>query len=372
MAGVQRLSAPRGRIRRDARSRWSSTPTNVTTSTRWRRRSRSRRASCSCATRTTRPRRRSTSTRSTAFLDRIPRARVRDPRRGVLRVRAVARRYVRLGRAAAPLSRTSCCCGRSPRSTASPGCASATPCAPPRTSGSPSTRSASRSTSAPPPRPPPLRRFAGRTRSSAASCRRSPPAARSSTTSAALGLWVAESDANFIWLRLPEEIAEADVSPGCATVACSSGPGSLTRARERAPGHGRHRPRERAVRRRPQRARPLTRPPSAARGPRAAGLLRPSAVRPPHSALRPPPPERTIVRISLSRRPLGDRGIPGPPDGPDLAGSPGESRAGDSRTIRTGQIRGGLRCVVRWSSSSAHGTRSHWEDCPVRVVQMCR
>jgi histidinol-phosphate aminotransferase len=29
-----------------------------------------------------------------------------------------------------------------------------------------------------------------------------------------LGLWVAKSDANFIWLRLPEEIAEADVVSG--------------------------------------------------------------------------------------------------------------------------------------------------------------
>jgi histidinol-phosphate aminotransferase len=29
-----------------------------------------------------------------------------------------------------------------------------------------------------------------------------------------LGLWVAESDANFIWLRLPEETAEADVVSG--------------------------------------------------------------------------------------------------------------------------------------------------------------
>ncbi len=31
-----------------------------------------------------------------------------------------------------------------------------------------------------------------------------------------LGLWVAESDANFIWLRLPEEVEEADVVSGLA------------------------------------------------------------------------------------------------------------------------------------------------------------
>jgi histidinol-phosphate aminotransferase len=30
----------------------------------------------------------------------------------------------------------------------------------------------------------------------------------------ALGLWVAESDANFIWLHLPEEVEEADVVDG--------------------------------------------------------------------------------------------------------------------------------------------------------------
>jgi histidinol-phosphate aminotransferase len=30
----------------------------------------------------------------------------------------------------------------------------------------------------------------------------------------ALGLWVAESDANFIWLHLPEDIEEADVVGG--------------------------------------------------------------------------------------------------------------------------------------------------------------
>ena len=38
-----------------------------------------------------------------AFLERGPGARLRDPRRGLLRVRAGARRHVRVGRAAAPL-----------------------------------------------------------------------------------------------------------------------------------------------------------------------------------------------------------------------------------------------------------------------------
>ena len=31
-----------------------------------------------------------------------------------------------------------------------------------------------------------------------------------------LGLWVAESDANFVWLRLPEEVVEGEVVSGLA------------------------------------------------------------------------------------------------------------------------------------------------------------
>ena len=31
-----------------------------------------------------------------------------------------------------------------------------------------------------------------------------------------MGVWVADSDANFIWLRLPEEVDEADVVSGLA------------------------------------------------------------------------------------------------------------------------------------------------------------
>jgi histidinol-phosphate aminotransferase len=31
-----------------------------------------------------------------------------------------------------------------------------------------------------------------------------------------LGLWVAESDANFVWVRLPEEVDEEDVVSGLA------------------------------------------------------------------------------------------------------------------------------------------------------------
>ena len=41
-----------------------------------------------------------------------------------------------------------------------------------------------------------------------------------------LGLWVAESDANFIWLQLPEGVDEGDVvSRPARSGACSSGPG---------------------------------------------------------------------------------------------------------------------------------------------------
>jgi len=40
----------------------------------------------------------------------------------------------------------------------------------------------------------------------------------------ALGLWVARSDANFIWLHLPRPSRRPTWSPGCATAAYSSGP----------------------------------------------------------------------------------------------------------------------------------------------------
>ena len=40
----------------------------------------------------------------------------------------------------------------------------------------------------------------------------------------AVGLWVAESDANFIWLHLPETVEEPDVAGGCASEGCWSVP----------------------------------------------------------------------------------------------------------------------------------------------------
>ena len=88
------------------------------------------------------------------------------------------------------------------RSTGSPGCASATASAAPTTSGPPSTRSASRSTSRRSaggggrgPSPPGRGRAPRRPRG-----RRARDGHRGLRE---LGLWVAESDANFLWVRLP-------------------------------------------------------------------------------------------------------------------------------------------------------------------------
>ena len=78
----------------------------------------------------------------------VPEPRLRDPRRGLLRVQP-ARRPRRVDRAARRATRTSCCCGPSRRSTASAGCASASRCAARRSSRARSTRSASRSSSTP-------------------------------------------------------------------------------------------------------------------------------------------------------------------------------------------------------------------------------
>ena len=66
-----------------------------------------------------------------AFLDRVPAPRVRDPRRGLLRVRAGAGRHRTRRSSCCGAGPTWCCCGRSPRSTGWPGCASATGCAAP-------------------------------------------------------------------------------------------------------------------------------------------------------------------------------------------------------------------------------------------------
>ena len=47
-----------------------------------------------------------------------------------------------------------------------------------------------------------------------------------------LGLWVAESDANFVWVRLPQDTDEAAPLRGCAIVGCSCAPGTHSGARE--------------------------------------------------------------------------------------------------------------------------------------------
>ena len=175
------------------------------------------------------------------FLERVPRERVRDPRRGVRRVLADARRPVRVTRACCGGSRTWCCCGRSRRCTAWRRCGSDTRCAGRSTSGSPSTRCASRSISGSARRPPRSRRFATRTRSSGASSSRSRTGCRSRGPCEGSELWVADSDANFIWVRLPEEAEEEDVVRGLAAAA-GAGPGrEVARARRRAAGDGRHR-----------------------------------------------------------------------------------------------------------------------------------
>ena len=163
-ASTRTSPPPRAR----ARSRCRSTPTTATTSTRSRPRSRSRRGSCWSATPTTRPRPRVGLDEIDAFLRAGAAPRVRDPRRGLLRVRARARRHRTRRSSCCAGTRTSCCCGRSRRSTGWRGCGSGTRCAAPRTSASRSTRSASRSTSTSPRRRPRSRRCATRTRSSGA------------------------------------------------------------------------------------------------------------------------------------------------------------------------------------------------------------
>ena len=128
--------------------------------------------------------------------------RLRDPRRGVLRVLADARRPAGVGRAAPALAEprppAHLLQGLRPCGPAR----SATRCAAARSSAPPSTRSASRSTSTPPRRRPPSRRSAIRTRSSAGSSRDDRGDAPTwPTGSARSDCGSRESDANFIWLR---------------------------------------------------------------------------------------------------------------------------------------------------------------------------
>ena len=81
-----------------------------------------------------------------AFMDAGAAAGLRDPRRGLLRVFARARRSVRVRRTAAPVSEPGTA-AHLLEGTGLPGCGSATGCAAPIPSGPPSTRSANRSTS---------------------------------------------------------------------------------------------------------------------------------------------------------------------------------------------------------------------------------
>ena len=120
------------------------------------------------------------------FVEVGPAPRRGDPRRGLRRVQRPAGPG-RVGRSCSSATRTSCCCARSARSTASAGCGSATRCAAPRPSGPRSTRSASRSSATPPRRPRRSRRSTTRTRSPAASSATSPSGSASRTGCARSG-----------------------------------------------------------------------------------------------------------------------------------------------------------------------------------------
>ena len=131
-----------------------------------------------------------------------PAPRLRDPRRGLLRVQH-ARRPRLVARPAASATPTSSCCAPSPRSTGCAGCASASRCAGRRTSCGRSTRCASRSSATPSRRRPRSRRSSTRTPSPSASSARSSRASRSRRACGELGIEPAESQANFCWFDLP-------------------------------------------------------------------------------------------------------------------------------------------------------------------------
>ena len=176
--------------------------------------------------------------RIAGFVDGVPRHVCGDPRRGLLRVQHAAR--TRTSRSTcSSATRTSCCCGRSRRSTGSAGCASATRCAARRTSVTRSTRSASRSSATPPRRPRRSRRCATRTRSTRRVERNGRPSAWGSRTGCAgSGIEPAESQANFVWFDLPraedrpEERERRSPRPA-PTAACSCAPAPRWAARAR-------------------------------------------------------------------------------------------------------------------------------------------
>ena len=163
--------------------------------------------------------------RSSAVPRAGPAPRVRDPRRGLLRVRAGARRHLRLGRAAAPPPepRAAADVLQGLRAGRAAGRLRAV-----RVRGLPRRRRPG------PPAVLPQHGRAGRRRGGAAPPGRggapghphaSPRARSSSDGLRGLGLWVAESDANFVWTHLPADAVEADSSAGSPTAGCWSGPG---------------------------------------------------------------------------------------------------------------------------------------------------
>ena len=145
-----------------------------------------------------------------ALLRDVPPYVLRDRRRGLLRVQR-ARRPRRHASTCSSTIRTSCCCGRSPRSTGCAGCASATRCAARRPSAPRSTRCASPSSPTRRRRPRRWRRSATRTRWRAGSSRRIAARLGLEEGLRDLGLAPSESQTNFVWFALPEEADEAAV-----------------------------------------------------------------------------------------------------------------------------------------------------------------
>ena len=163
--------------------------------------------------------------------------RLRDPRRGLLRVQH-ARRPRRVARPARRSTPTSCCCARSPRSTGCAGCASATRCAA-RTTFVTARR----------PGPPAVllqRRRAGRGDRGAQARRRGRRSASSARSSARLEIedgarasWASRpptSQANFAWFDLPGDgraEARRPSSRASPSAASSSAPAPRSAARAR-------------------------------------------------------------------------------------------------------------------------------------------
>ena len=185
----------------------------------------------------------------------VPRARpaprVRDPRRGLLRVRARARRHVRLARPAAPLAE--------PRAAADvlqglrPGRAARRLR---RCAASEDFRAAvdqvrqpfylnvAAQAAAVEALAPPGRGRAPRHPDGRRADRARPTALRE------LGLWVADSDANFIWIHLPDDAGRGRRRCGLARARRAGPRGRVARARRVAAGDGRDANGERAVPRR--------------------------------------------------------------------------------------------------------------------------